>query len=109
MPFGLRNVPGTFQLTMNVTFSTLRWQVAFLYLDDIVIFFRSSLVHIGHVQTIRTFLYNVGATLELKKCRLFSETIDYPEHDIRPGPVEIALLSTGAIRGAKEPTNITEL
>lgn len=37
MTFGTRNTSSTFQSTLDVILSMLRWQLAFVYLDDIVI------------------------------------------------------------------------
>lgn len=38
MQFVLRNAPGTFQQTMEVTLSPVRWQFSLVYLSDIIIF-----------------------------------------------------------------------
>lgn len=38
MPFGSKNVSRAFQRTMDVILSQVRWQVALVYLDYIVVF-----------------------------------------------------------------------
>lgn len=38
MPFGLKNAFGIFQHTMEVILSSIEWQFAIVYLDDIMIF-----------------------------------------------------------------------
>lgn len=37
MTFGLNNAPATFQRAMDVILSTLQWQHALVYLDDIIL------------------------------------------------------------------------
>lgn len=41
MPFGLKNVQGTFQRAIDVIMSTEKFQYALIYLDDIVVFSKS--------------------------------------------------------------------
>lgn len=41
MPFALCNAPRTFQRTLDVNLSSVMWQFAFIYLDDIVVFSRT--------------------------------------------------------------------
>ena len=38
MPFGLRNAPATFQRPIDIVLSSVKWQFALVYLDDIAIF-----------------------------------------------------------------------
>lgn len=38
IPFGLKNAPSTFQGIMNGMLSTIKWQPALVYLDNVVIF-----------------------------------------------------------------------
>lgn len=83
MPFRLRNAPSTFQRTMGVALSAVQWKLALVYvwkfalvnLDKIVFFSRSAAKHIDHVKDVLTLLRNAAATLKLKKCTFFTETI----------------------------------
>ncbi len=38
MPFGLCNVPGTFERLMETVLRGMQWERAVLYLDDIIVF-----------------------------------------------------------------------
>ena len=38
MPFGLCNAPGTFERLMERVLNKLQWEVAVLYLDDIIVY-----------------------------------------------------------------------
>lgn len=42
MPFGLRNEPETFQRTVEVILSSVKYKFAFVYLGDIVFIAKSS-------------------------------------------------------------------
>jgi hypothetical protein len=49
MPFGLTNAPAIFQALVNDVLRNFLYQFMFVYLDDILIFYRSMVEHIQHV------------------------------------------------------------
>lgn len=109
MPFGLKNAPATFQRAMDVIVAPVRWQTALVYLDDIVIFFRTLEEHITHVRQVLSLLQNAGVTLKVKKCRFITNTIGYLGHVIRPRRLKLASHATIAIKQLQEPRNVTKL
>jgi hypothetical protein len=48
-------------------------------------------------------------SLELPKCKIFRDTVSYLGNFIRPGKLEVAVINTEALKGAKPPTNQTQL
>lgn len=108
MPFGLRYAPGTFQRTMGVILSSLRWQYALVYFDDIVVNSEISQERMRRVREVLTLLCDAGVTLSPKNCKFFTDTIDYLRHVIRPRRFETSFPTTNAIRGLKTLTNLTE-
>lgn len=54
MPFGLRNAPGTYQRTTDVIFAMEKWQFALVYLDDILIFSKTTKEHIRYITEVLT-------------------------------------------------------
>ena len=42
MPFGLRNAPTTFQCALDIILSGVRWQSCLIYLDDVILFSRTT-------------------------------------------------------------------
>ena len=46
MPFGLDSAPGTFQRCMAKILQVLKWQTSLVYLDDIIIFAKTSDEHL---------------------------------------------------------------
>lgn len=63
MPFGFRNAPGTYQVTMDVILTSVKWQFALVYFTDISIFSKTSQKHIGRVKQILTPLQRAAVTI----------------------------------------------
>lgn len=78
MPFGFWNALTTFQRTIDVGLSAVRWQQALMYLDDTVLFSRSAVILINHYKHIQVPPRDAGGILTLKKCYLVTETIACP-------------------------------
>lgn len=105
MPFGLWSAPATIQRAMNVNLSSVTWPSALVYLDDIIIFSKSFMEHILHVQKALTFLRDVEIILKLKTCFFLAKWIAYIGHVIKPGRHEIASIATKATQDLKYPTD----
>lgn len=105
MPFGLRNPPGTFQLAMDVILSAVKGQIAFLFLDDIIVFLKFLEEHTVHVRNLLTLPSNPSITLKLKKRRSFAVTIDYLGHAMRLRRLDIVPHTTNVIRELQPPTS----
>lgn len=74
MLFGLKNAPGSFQLAMDVKLSTVYWQFALVYLNDVVIFSKNLEAHYKHVRHVLTLHRCAGVSIKLKKSN-FSLTL----------------------------------
>jgi Reverse transcriptase (RNA-dependent DNA polymerase) len=109
MPFGLRNAPATFQRTVDIVLSGLRWKTCLVYLDDIIVFSNSPEEHARHLNEVLSLLYGAGLSLKLAKCAFFRDTFNYLGHVIRPGKLEVAAKNTDALKTAKPPATQTEL
>jgi len=105
MPFGLRNAPATFQRTMDILLSGLKWKTCLVYLDDIIIFSKSEEEHARHLDQVLTLLAGAGLSLNLKKCHFFRDTVDYLGHVIRLGKLQVAT----KIRKLSEPHDLPGL
>ena len=109
MPFGLRNAPATFQRALDIVLSGVRWQSCLIYLDDVIVFSRSTDEHLRHVDEILTLLRRAGITLKLTKCSVFQPRVDYLGHVITPGKLSVATENTKSFAHAQLPRNTTEL
>lgn len=76
MPFDLQNAFRSFQRTMDVIFPSIKRQLPFVYMNDILIFSKTLKEHIEDVCKVYLLLYNAKARLELRKCSFFSEATD---------------------------------
>ena len=109
MPFGLRNAPATFQRALNIILSGVRWQSCLIYLDDVIVFSRSTDEHLRHVDEIITLLQRAGITLKVTKCSFFQPKVDYLGHVITPGKLPVATENTKPFAHAQFPRNTTQL
>lgn len=66
MPFGLKNLPSTFQRAMDDLLSMVKWQITLVYLDAFVHFLRSVEEHLDRIQTILGLQSRARMSLELK-------------------------------------------
>lgn len=94
---------------MDDALSAARWQFSFVYLDDIVVFSRSASEHINHVRHVLILLSDYGFSQKLKKCSLFTKTINYLDQIICQGQLNISSHIADAIKEIKSPRNDTEL
>ena len=109
MPFGPRNAPATFQRALDIVLSGVRWQSCLIYLDDVIVFSRSTDEHLRHVDEILTLLRRAGITLKLTKCSFFQPKVDYLGHVITPGKLSVATENTKSFAHAQFPRNTTQL
>ena len=70
MPFGLCNVPATFQ---QIVLAGLEWDCCFVYINDIVIASQSFEEHMHHLQLVFERLRQAGLHLKPKKCFFLHE------------------------------------
>lgn len=77
MPFGISTALSTFQRAMDVAFLAAKSQFEQMYLDDIVVFSPSTAERVNNFERGLVFSSESEATLKLKKCNFYTETIDY--------------------------------
>lgn len=69
MPVALRSASVTVQRAWDTLLPSLPWQAAFVYLDDSLVFSKSSRNIIVRVWHNFLILYEAGVTVELKNCK----------------------------------------
>jgi Reverse transcriptase (RNA-dependent DNA polymerase) len=60
MPFGLRNSPATFQRTVEIVLSGLKWKTCLVYLEYIIVFSQTPEEHLPHLDEVFGLLYGEG-------------------------------------------------
>lgn len=107
MPFGLTNAPATFQRTMDVVLSGLKFNTCLVYLDDILIFSKTFDDHLLRLGKVLRRLSDANLTLNLAKSKFCLPQITYLGHvvgqdGLQPDPDKIA-----AVREFPVPKDVT--
>jgi hypothetical protein len=109
MPFGLCNAPATFQRLMDQVLGNLRYDMAMVYLDDVIIFSTTFQEHLIHIDQVLAALDRAGLKLNLRKCHFAEESITYLGHvisnkGVQPDPEKVA-----QVRKCPVPTSVKQL
>ena len=82
MPYGLCNVPATFQCLMQNCLGKLNLQYALIYLDDVIVYSRMPEDHLKRLQAVLDRFALNGLKLKPSKCHFFKESLTYLGHKI---------------------------
>lgn len=82
MPFGLTNTLATFQATMNQLLTEFLRKFVMVFFDDILIYRRSVIEHLHHLQTILELLSTHSFFLRRNKCCFGLKELAYLGHII---------------------------
>lgn len=107
--FGLCNAPAFFQRTMLDTLGDLVGTICFVFIDDIVIFSKTSLEHVQHVRMVLERLKKHNLIVNLGKCSFAQREISYLGHVINDGVVKPDQRLVDKLEKMPEPSKLTEL
>jgi len=107
MPFGLKNAAATFQRQMDNILSKLNYTV--VYLDDILIGSNNPEQHKEHVMTVIEILKANGLSLNLGKCEIKKQRINFLGHTIENGTVSPIKEKLEFIKTIQPPKNTQEI
>lgn len=94
--FGLKKAPTALQRAMDIVPPTVKWNYAFFYRDDNIIFSRTLEQHTQQNENVLKVLSNRKMTLTWKKCSFFVKLMSHWSHIIAPGKVHVAAETTEA-------------
>ena len=77
MTFGLTNVPSTFMRLMNEVLKKFLGKKIIFYLDDILIFSKTSDEHLLHIHSVFERLREENLLINLKKCSFVKKELVY--------------------------------
>jgi hypothetical protein len=77
MPFGLANVPATFQAYINTALVGLLDHFVVVYLDDILIYSRNEDEYHNHVRQVLTRLRKNNLFCKLSKCEFDVKEVEF--------------------------------
>ena len=82
MSFGLCNAPGTFERLMECVLRGLTWQVALIYLDDVLEYSETFEAHLQHLHLVFDRFRAAGLKLKPSKCHFCQPQVNYLGHVI---------------------------
>ena len=82
MPYGLCNMPATFQHLMQNCLGELNLQYALIYLDDVIVYSRTPEDHLQWLQAVLDRFTLNRLKLKPSKCHFFKESLTYLGHEI---------------------------
>lgn len=80
LPFGLNIVPNSFSRMMNIAFSGLPPERAFLYIDDIIVIGKSENDHMNNLKSVFDILRQRNLKINPEKCRFFQPEVTFLGH-----------------------------
>ena len=97
MPFGLCNAPGTFQRLMECVLRGLNWQIALIYLDDVLVYSQNFEDHLHHLRLVFDRFREAGLKLKPSKCHFGQKEVNYLGHvitteGIQPDPKKVKVV-----------------
>ena len=109
MPFGLMTAPATFQRAIDVVLSSVRFQCALTYLDDIVVYSPTFDKHLEDLSTVLQLLQAAGVSLKRAKCSFAALQVKYLGLKVSHAGVEVDEDKIASVRQALPPTKKTSL
>ena len=109
MPFGLKNVPATFQRLMANVLAGLPQRVCMDYIDDILVVGQTFEEHLENLRTVLQRLREAGLKLKPSKCDLLKTEVQYLGYVVSADGIKIDPRKTQAVRDFPVPTNVRSL
>ena len=109
MPFGLCNVPATFQRLMQSCLGELNLTYCLIYLDGIIIYAKDEEEHLDRLRTIFERFRRDNLKLKPSKCNLFQKEVTYLAHDVSTEGIRPLKAGLKAVAEFPEPTNYTQI
>jgi Reverse transcriptase (RNA-dependent DNA polymerase) len=109
MPFGLMTAPATFQRAIDIDLSSVRFQCALTYLDDIVKYSPTFEQHLEDLFKVLKLFRGAGVSLKRAKCSFAALQVKYLGLKVSNAGVEVDEDKIVSVRRALPPTSKTGL
>lgn len=98
MLFGLTKALAYFQRAFDLILTIYKWKTCLLYLEDFIIFSNNVEDHIKYDIEILATLADACITLKVSKCHFFQRKVEYLEHMVKPGQLDIDKKNVESLR-----------
>ena len=109
MAFVLTNAPATFQQMMQSCLGNLCLQCCIIYLDDIIVFSKTSEEHLVRLRAVFEKFKKAELKLKPSKCKFFMQELTYLGHVGSTNGIQTDSKKVKAICKWPVPTNVTEV
>ena len=109
MPFGLCNVPATFQRLMERCMGDMNLRDCLIYLDDIVVFSSTFEEHIERLESVFRRLQTNNLKLKASKCEFFRREVTYLGHVVSEAGIRTDPSKIEAVLNWPEPKTVKEV
>jgi hypothetical protein len=109
MPFGLKNAPTNFMRMMDDILRPFTNTFVVVYLDDILIYNKTWVEHLQHIQQVLHTLWQHKVYANLEKCSFNMDKVNYLGYIIDRHGVHVDPAKIQVIRDWPAPTTLTEL
>jgi hypothetical protein len=106
MPFGLCNAPSTFQSLMNHVFRPFLCHFVLVFFDDILIYRKTWIDHLAHVDRVLHLLSQHQLFLKQSKCAFGASEVEYLGHLVGKDGVRLDPKKIEAMQEWPHPKNL---
>jgi hypothetical protein len=109
LSFGLTDAPHIFQKAMNSTLSPFLRKFVLIFFDDILVYSKSYVEHLDHLEQVFKLLQQEKWTVKLSKCAFAKQEIAYLGYVISSAGVSTCPKKVLAVADWPQPQNVREL
>ena len=105
LPFGLHNGPATFQRLMQLVLRPVLGKIAYVFLDDIIVFSRTFDEHVRDLEQVLTLIERAGLKVSPEKCEFGRKKLKYLGHVVTDEGIQVDPEKVEAVQKMTAPKN----
>ena len=109
LPMGLASAPRAFQNLMELIFAGLFYEVALVYLDDVIVFGRNFKEHLKRLELVFQHLSENGLKIKGSKCNFLQKRVSFLGHIISESAVEVDPEKVRTVEKMTEPSSLKDV
>ena len=109
MPFGLTNAPAAFMDLMNRVFHPYLDQFVIVFIDDILVYYKSAEEHALHLKIVLQTLRDRQLYAKFSKCEFWLNEVIFLGHVVSEDGIFVDPRKVEAIVNWEQPKNVSEI